>query len=178
MNDGKGLSAAILVTSDRASRGEYEDLTGPALGAFLVERGWRVVAIQVVPDDREAIAGILRAWCDADLAGLVLTAGGTGLGPRDVTPEATREILDKDLPGLPELMRIKGSAKTPRAALSRAVAGSRGSCLIVNLPGSPAGSVESLECILDLIPHAVEMLQGGGHEAGHPPHEEGAHDHP
>lgn len=160
---GSGLSAAILVTSDRASLGQYQDLTGPALAAFLMERGWRVAAVQVVSDDKEAIAGILRAWCDASLAGLVLTAGGTGLGPRDVTPEATRDILEKDLPGLPELMRSRGSAKTARAALSRAVAGSRGACLIVNLPGSPKGAVESLECVLELLPHALEMLRGGGH---------------
>ena len=174
-----GPSAAILVTSDRASRSEYADRTGPALAAFLIERGWRVVAVQVVPDDKGAIARTLKAWCDARVAGLVLTAGGTGLGPRDVTPEATRDIIEKDLPGLPELMRSRGSAMTPRAALSRAVAGSCGPCLIVNLPGSPAGSVESLECVLDLIPHALEMLHGGGHEEGHV-HEskERSHDHP
>ena len=178
VNDGKGLSAAILVTSDRASRREYADRTGPALAAFLMERGWSVVAIQVAPDEKGAISQILKAWCDARVAGLVLTAGGTGLGPRDVTPEATRDILEKDLPGLPELMRSRGSARTPRAALSRAVAGSCGPCLIVNLPGSPAGSVESLECVLDLLPHALEMLQGGGHEEG-PVHgnKERSHDH-
>lgn len=175
---GSGPSAAILVTSDRASRGQYEDRTGPALAVFLMERGWRVLAVQVAQDDRAGIAQILKAWCDADLAGLVLTAGGTGLGPRDVTPEATRDILDKDLPGLPEIMRSRSSAKTPRAALSRAVAGSRGACLVVNLPGSPKGAVESLECVLDLIPHALEMLRGGGHDKGHGPGvKEGAHDH-
>ncbi len=178
VNVESGLSAAILVASDRASQGKYADRTGPALGAFLMERGWRVVSVQVAPDDREAIAGALKAWCDARVAGLVLTAGGTGLGPRDVTPEATRDIIEKDLPGLPELMRSRGSAMTPRAALSRAVAGSRGACLIVNLPGSPRGAVESLECVLDLLPHAMEMLQGGGHEAAHPRQKEGAHDHP
>jgi len=172
LDAGSGLIAAILVTSDRAARGQYEDLTGPALAAFLVERGWQVREVRVVPDDRAAIAQVLSAWCDAGPPGLVLTAGGTGLGPRDVTPEATREILEKDLPGLPELMRSRGSAKTPRAALSRAAAGCRGACLVVNLPGSPRGAVESLECVLDLIPHALEMLRGGGHGE-----KEGHHDH-
>ena len=178
VNDGKGLSAAILVTSDRAARGEYSDLTGPALTTFLSDRGWRVVKASIIPDDWETISRTLQTWCEARVAPLLLTAGGTGLGPRDVTPEATRMIIEKELPGLPEVMRARGSMKTPRAALSRAVAGSRGSCLIVNLPGSPAGSVESLECVLDLIPHALEMLHGGGHEEC-PVHgnKERSHDH-
>lgn len=163
------LTAAILVTSDRASRGEYPDLTGPALEELLRHRGWRVVEIRVVPDEREAISRALRSWCDAGAASLLLTAGGTGLGPRDVTPESTRDVIERDLPGIPEVMRARGSAKSPHAALSRAIAGSRGKCLIVNLPGSPRGAVESLECVLDLIPHALEMLGGGGHEKEHKP---------
>ena len=163
VNDGKGLSAAILVTSDRASRGQYQDLTGPALAAFLSKRGWQVAKTSVIPDDWETISRTLHTWCDTRVAQLFLTAGGTGLGPRDVTPEATRMILEKELPGLPEVMRARGSTKSPHAALSRAIAGSRGECLIVNLPGSPKGAVESLECVLDLIPHALEMLRGGGH---------------
>lgn len=170
MNLERGRRAAILVTSDRASCGQYEDLTGPALKTFLCDRGWQVAEVRVVPDDKAAIAGILAAWCDAGIAGLVLTAGGTGLGPRDVTPEATRSVLEKELPGLPEVMRARGMAKTPHAALSRALAGSRGATLILNLPGSPRGAVESLEVVLELIPHALEMLQGGGHvepQSGH-----------
>ncbi len=160
----EGLSAAILVTSDRASRGQYEDRTGPALAAFLVERAWPVVEVSVIPDDWGAISRTLQTWCDTGVAQLLLTAGGTGLGPRDVTPEATRMILDKELPGLPEMMRARGSTKSPHAALSRATAGSRGQRLIINLPGSPRGAVESLECVLDLIPHALEMLRGNGHK--------------
>lgn len=161
-----GLTAAILVTSDRASKGLYDDRTGPALERYLCERGWSVIHTRVVPDERDAIRDALRSWCDTQVASLLLTAGGTGLGPRDVTPEATREIIEKELPGLPEVMRAKGSSKSPHAALSRALAGSRGACLIVNLPGSPRGAIESLECILDLIPHAIEMIRGGGHGEG------------
>lgn len=167
MSAAPGLRAAVLVTSDRASRGEYADLTGPALRAFLEERGWEVADVRVVPDEREAIRIALLSLCDARVAPLLLTAGGTGLGPRDVTPEATRDILERELPGVPEAMRVLGAAKSPRAALSRAIAGSRGRCLIVNLPGSPKGAVESLECVLDVIPHALEMLSGGGHGEPH-----------
>ncbi len=162
------LTVAIVVASDRAFKGRYEDRTGPALAKFLGERGWEVVRTVVVPDDKPEISSVLKNTCDEGAASLVVTAGGTGLGPRDVTPEATREVVEKELPGLAELMRSKCAARSPRAALSRAVAGARGRSIILNVPGSPAGAVESLETVLDLIPHAIEMAAGHGH-AGEKP---------
>jgi molybdenum cofactor synthesis domain-containing protein len=165
------LTAAILVVSDRCSRGESEDLTGPRLAGFLEGRGWRVVARKVVADDAEAIGAALREWADAGTAALILTAGGTGLGPRDLTPEATRAVLDREADGLVFLMRAEGLKHTPRAVLSRGIAGTRKGSLVVNLPGSPAGAEESAAAILDLVPHALAMMRGEGHGGG------GAHDH-
>ncbi|MEK7477219.1 MAG: MogA/MoaB family molybdenum cofactor biosynthesis protein [Candidatus Coatesbacteria bacterium] len=159
------LTAAILVVSDRCSRGEAEDTTGPRLAAFLESRGWRVAALRVVPDVAGGIQAAIREWADGGVAGLILTAGGTGLGPRDVTPEATAAVLDRQADGLVFLMRAEGLKHTPRAVLSRGLAGTRKSSLVVNLPGSPAGAEESAAAIIDLVPHALAMMQGEGHAA-------------
>lgn len=158
------VRAGILTASDRCSRGTAEDLGGPALRRLVTERGWDVTVTAIVPDDAAVIASLLREWCDERGVGVVLTTGGTGLGPRDVTPEATRRVLDKELPGVAELMRREGLAHTRMSVLSRAVVGSRGRSLIVNLPGSPRGACQSLESIIDLVEHALAMLAGGGHE--------------
>lgn len=154
------LRAKILVLSDAGSRGEREDLSGPAVRAILVARGWRVVDLKVLADDFSLIRETLEEWLDAGRCDAVFTSGGTGLGPRDVTPEATRAVIQKEIPGLSELMRAEGLKKTRRAALSRGLAGTRGGVLIVNLPGSPRGAQESLDSVIDLLPHAVDIAQG------------------
>ncbi|MGH9397886.1 MAG: MogA/MoaB family molybdenum cofactor biosynthesis protein [Terriglobia bacterium] len=154
------LRAKILVLSDASSQGERPDLAGPVLREILEARNWKVVACEILPDDFDSIRAQLTAWSDADDCDAILTTGGTGLAPRDVTPEATRAVLEKEVPGLAELMRAAGLAKTRRAALSRGVAGVRNGKLIINLPGSPRGTRESLESILDLLPHAIDICQG------------------
>ncbi|OGS39152.1 MAG: molybdenum cofactor biosynthesis protein [Elusimicrobia bacterium RIFOXYD12_FULL_66_9] len=154
---------AILTVSDRAASGERPDAGGPALRAVVERRGWRVAEVRVVADESATISSAVRDWCDGLEIRLVLTTGGTGLSPRDVTPEATRAVLDKELPGFGELMRLRGLETTPTSVLSRALAGSRGSALVVNLPGSPKGAVESFEAVADLIPHALAMLSGADH---------------
>jgi len=154
------LRARILVLSDACSRGEREDLSGPVVRALLEERGWRVVDSKVLPDDLDLIRKTLEQWADAGECDAIFTSGGTGLAPRDVTPEATRAVLQKEITGLAELMRAEGLKKTRRAALSRGLAGVRNGSLIVNLPGSPRGAQESLEAVVDLLPHAVDIAQG------------------
>jgi molybdopterin adenylyltransferase len=160
-------AAAVITVSDGVANGTRDDASGAAAEQLLREAGFDVAARAVVPDERPAIESLLR-----DLAGshvLVVTTGGTGFGPRDVTPEATRAVLDREAPGLAELMRREGLATTPMAALSRAVAGSLGAALILNLPGSPKGVRESLEAVLPVVPHAVQLLGGatGAHPTGH-----------
>jgi molybdopterin adenylyltransferase len=129
-----------------------------------VQLGWQVTSEDVLPDERAQIRERLKAISDSGRTDLILTTGGTGLSPRDVTPEATAEICEKIVPGLAELMRERGRQATPRAALSRAVAGTRGGTLIVNLPGSPKGAVESLDAIAELLPHAAEVMRGARHD--------------
>jgi molybdenum cofactor synthesis domain-containing protein len=154
------MRAKILVLSDASSRGERADLSGPAVRELLEARGWHVAAIEILPDNLETIREHLEAITDADDCDAVVTSGGTGVGPRDVTPEATRAVIEKEIPGLAELMRAEGMKKTRRAALSRGVVGVRKGKLIVNLPGSPRGARESIESILDLLPHVVDLIQG------------------
>lgn len=152
--------AKILVLSDAASRGEREDRSGPAVRELLAGQGWHVMACEILPDEEAQIRARLTAWTDAADCDVVFTTGGTGVGPRDVTPEATRAVIEKEIPGLAELMRNEGFKKTRQAALSRAVVGVRKGKLIVNLPGSVRGARESLGFILDLLPHAIDLVQG------------------
>ena len=135
------------------------------MAARCSELGWRVVSSAVRPDDRPAIELFLKELADSNEADLILTTGGTGLSPRDVTPEATTAVVDRLIPGFPEKMRAAGVAKTPRAILSRGTAGIRGKTIIINLPGSPTGAVESLDVIADLLPHSVAVLHGARHDA-------------
>ena len=157
------MKAAILTISDRCARGEQEDLTGPALRDSLAAHGSQVVELAMVPDEAERISAELLRLTDELGVELVLTNGGTGLGPRDVTPEATQAVLDRVAPGLPEAMRTGSLKKTPTAMLSRGTAGLRGRTLIVNLPGSPKGAIECLEILYPVLDHAVEMVAGRGH---------------
>lgn len=154
------LRAKILVLSDACSRGERSDLSGPAVRDFLEARGWQVPAIEVLPDDLNTIIKRLATLTEGEDLDVVITSGGTGVGPRDVTPEATRAVIEKEISGLAELMRAEGIKKTRRAALSRGLVGVRKGRLIVNLPGSPRGARESIETILDLLPHVVDLVQG------------------
>lgn len=154
------IRVAILTISDSAAGGKREDLSGPAIQKRCEEREWPVAAASVVPDDATAIAQRLTEWADGAIASVILTAGGTGVAARDVTPEATRGVIEREIPGLAELMRSKGLEQTKFAALSRAVAGTRKGSLIINLPGSPRGALHSLGAIEELIPHIVDLLEG------------------
>lgn len=154
------MKAAILTLSDKGSRGERADASGPALVAWLAERGVETVRTEIIPDEADLISARLAAWADAGDANLILTTGGTGVSPRDVTPDATMTILDRLIPGFGEVMRMRSLQKTPNAMISRAVAGIRGTALIINLPGSPRGAVENLEAVWPAVPHAVEKIQG------------------
>ena len=154
---------AILTVSDRCAQGTRVDASGPAIREIVSAAGYEVAEQGIVPDDRQTIARELIRFADQGGCELVFTTGGTGLGPRDVTPEATLSVCDRLVPGLGELMRTEGWRKTRNAVLSRGIAGLRGATLVVNLPGSPKAVRECLEAILDILPHALEMMHGGGH---------------
>ncbi len=152
-------TATVVTVSDGVTAGTREDTAGPAVAAMLVEAGFTVDR-ELVADDRAAIVALLRRLADEERRDLVVATGGTGLGPRDVTPEATLDVVDRLVPGLAEAMRTAGRATTPRADLSRGVCGARGRTLVVDLPGSPAGATESLAAVIGLLPHAVDLLGG------------------
>ena len=158
------MRVAVLTVSDSVAKGEREDLSGPAVVAFCRGLGWEVTAGLRVSDDPAAIRENLRELADSGRVDVIVTTGGTGIGPRDNTPEATQAIADRVLPGIGEEMRRKGLEKTPTAILSRGVAAARSKALILNLPGSPKGAVESLEAVAHLLPHAVHVLHGARHD--------------
>ena len=158
------MRVAIVTVSDSTSQGLRPDRSGPALRERSQQLGWQVASALVVADETSVIQARLIELADSHLVDLILTTGGTGVGPRDTTPESTVAVCEKIIPGLGELMREKGRQVTPRAALSRAIVGVRGRVVIVNLPGSPKGAVESLDAVADLLPHAVEVLRGARHD--------------
>jgi molybdenum cofactor synthesis domain-containing protein len=149
-----------LTISDSAVAGTREDASGPALAERCRALSWEIAATALVADEEFAIETRLKEWADAGAATLILTTGGTGVAPRDVTPEATRRVLDREIPGLAELMRQKGLEQTKFSVMSRALAGTRKRTLIVNLPGSPRGALFSLQTIESVVPHTIELLQG------------------
>jgi molybdenum cofactor synthesis domain-containing protein len=157
---GDFLRVAILTVSDRAHAGEYADETGPVIQQCLETLHMTVVTYAVIPDDRERIEATLREWALTGIADVIVTNGGTGIGPRDVTPEATQSVIERELPGIPETMRAAGREHTPLAALSRQVAGTVGNALIINLPGSPKAAQQCLDAVTSLLPHAVALLRG------------------
>ena len=158
------MRVSVLTISDSVAGGKTEDRSGPSVVTRCKELGWEIVSSAVRADDRSAIEAFLEVAADSDSADVVLTTGGTGLGPRDVTPEATMAVIERLIPGFSEHMRAEGVCKTARALLSRGVAGIRGETIIVNLPGSPRGAVESLDAIAGLLPHAVAVVHGARHE--------------
>ena len=162
------MKVAILTISDRGARGEYEDRSGPLLAEILQEHTpWEISHQQVVGDDFDSIANTLRMWCAAGVS-LILTTGGTGFAPRDVTPEATRAVIERETPGIAEALRAESLKITRHAMLSRGVAGIRGQTLIVNLPGNPKAVKENLDVLLPVLPHALELLtEAPGTESGH-----------
>lgn len=160
------FTAGILTVSDRASRGERQDQSGAVIKEIMSNMGWKVMTYMVVADDLEEIKSALFTMCDEQKLNLVLTTGGTGFAPRDNTPEATRAVLEREVPGIPEAMRWESMKKTPRAMLSRAIAGIRKQTLIINLPGSSRAVRECLEVILPVLTHGVEILTGRTGECG------------
>ncbi len=150
----------ILTLSDRSAKGERADESGPALAKLIYAQAWRVVKQAILPDDQPNIRAALIEWEASGEVDVILTTGGTGFAARDITPEATRAVIQREAPGLAETMRTESLKKTPHAMLSRAVAGIRGCVLIVNLPGSPKAALENLQTIIPVLPHAVQLLQG------------------
>ncbi len=162
------MKAALLILSDRGARGERADASGPALEQWLSGQGVETACCEVIPDEAAMIADRLREWADSGLFDLILTCGGTGVSPRDVTPDATLPLLERVIPGFGEAMRAASLLKTTHAMISRAVAGIRGRSLIINLPGSPKGAIENLAAVWPAVPHCVAKLQGDPEECGQP----------
>ena len=160
------IRVGILTVSDRCSRGEAQDRSGPAIIDQLPSGQYHVALAEIVPDDPEQISAALIRWADESLCDLILTTGGTGFSPRDITPEATRRAIEREAASLAMLVTKEGLKKTPFAALSRGIAGIRGRTLIINLPGSPAGAQEGVQALLPILPHAVDVLKS--RETGHP----------
>jgi molybdopterin adenylyltransferase len=154
------IRVAVVTVSDSAGAGTREDISGPAVSARCEALGWEVARREIVPDEQTRISRLLVELAGSDSFQIVLTTGGTGIAARDVTPEATRAVIEREIPGLPELIRADGLKHTRRAVLSRAVAGTRGCTLILNLPGSPKGAVQCIDSVSDLIVHIVDLLQG------------------
>ncbi|MCK5794953.1 MAG: MogA/MoaB family molybdenum cofactor biosynthesis protein [Anaerolineales bacterium] len=164
------LTFAILTVSDRSAAGTREDLSGPALGKAVERAGWVVSAAVIIPDEIQQITDQLKTWADSGGIQVILTTGGTGFAPRDITPEATAAVIDRHAPGLAEAMRAGSLNITPHAMLSRATAGIRKNTLIINLPGSPKGALENFRIIAPVLPHAVQLLENDDRaEAGHHP---------
>jgi molybdenum cofactor synthesis domain-containing protein len=151
-------TAAVLTVSDSSFRGERADVSGPAVAELLKEKNFTVISIQVVPDEQLEIQNAITALCGE--VRLIVTTGGTGIAPRDVTPEATHAVCERLIEGIPERMRAEGVKKTPRAVLSRGVCGIRGQSLVLNLPGSPKGAAESLAAVIELLPHMLDLISG------------------
>jgi len=154
------IRVAVVIVSDSVAAGTRRDLSGLRLRERAEQLGWLVSAVEVVPDDLHEISSLLRRLADSNQVNLILTTGGTGIAPRDVTPEAVRQVIDREIPGLGELMRAEGRKATVFAALSRSMAGIRERALIVSLPGSPKGAVESLDIIAQLVPHIIDLTEG------------------
>jgi len=159
-------TGGILTISDKGSRGEREDTSGPQLREILNEQGYSVVAYAVVPDEVAIIEETLRAWADELKIDLILSTGGTGVSPSDLTPEATRAVLDREIPGIGEAMRLASLQKTPNAILSRGIAGIRKQSLIINLPGSKKAARENLAAVLPALQHAIYKIKGGTKDCG------------
>ena len=160
--------AAIITASDSGYRGEREDLSGPAIREILEREGYEVISMDILPDDQVMLAGKLQEIADSEKAELILTTGGTGFSERDVTPEATEEVIERKVPGIPEAIRAYSMTITKRAMLSRATAGIRGKTLIINLPGSPKAVKENLEAILPTLEHGIRILKGEDGDCGAP----------
>lgn len=152
-------TAAVITVSDRAARGVYEDQAGPAVKKLLQDNGYTVKDVIIIPDEKNKIIETLTSLCEKGIS-LIVTTGGTGFSPRDITPEATKEVIEKETPGIAEYMRMKSAEITPRAILSRGIAGIKGRSLIINLPGSPKGAVENLSFVLPAVKHGLDILNG------------------